>query len=346
MPAQASLIPAMSIPPHLVFFSDENPGFTRKKWGRGFRYFDAGKKPLKKSAHLERIKSLVIPPAWQKVWISPKDNGHLQCTGTDQKNRKQYIYHADWMAYRQEEKFNKLKQFGSCLAHIREEYNRELRRRKWTKQKVLALILYLLDNHYFRIGNKQYASNGTYGLTTLRRKHVQEKGKHLSLQYTAKSGKARNVMIDDKKIARLIREISELPGYEVFRYLNEDNNWEAVDSSDVNDYLYELAGERFTAKNFRTWGASRLAVEKYAEAVEMVLEHPNRKFDTTLVRIVANELGNTLSVCREYYIHPEVLAFLTDLHPKSPGDQFTLKKKSDGFLSDAEQHLLQILKIK
>lgn len=330
----------MTLPSHLIYFSDENPGYTRKRWGRGFRYFNPDQKPLSDKVELKRIKALVIPPAWKKVWISPKVNSHLQCTGYDVKERKQYIYHDDWLLYRQEKKFEYLKEFGVLLPDIREHYHQQIRRKGWPREKVLSLILYMLDHYYFRIGNEQYArENGTYGVTTLRRRHVESNDRELMLNYTAKSGKKREVHIDDPKIARLVHQMSELPGYEIFRYQDDDGKFTDIDSSDVNAYLLNLTGQPFTAKNFRTWGGTRLAIEKYPEALQALKENPRLEFEPTLVRLVAEVLGNTVSVCREYYIHPTVLGFLNKQHP-APLDQ---GKSIHQLLSPEEECMLRIL---
>ncbi len=333
----------MSIPAHLEYFTDENPGFSRKRWGRGFRYFGPDKKPVADEIQLKRIKALVIPPAWKKVWISPKVNSHLQCTGYDIKDRKQYIYHDDWLSYRQEQKFENLKEFGIMLPDIRTAYHNEMEKAGWHREKVLSLILYMLDHHYFRVGNKQYArENGTYGVTTLRRRHVENNDRELIIHYTAKSGKERDVHIDDPEVASLVREMSELPGYEIFRYQDERGKYIPVDSADVNEYLVELTSQPFTAKNFRTWGATRLTLEKYPEAIQALKDNTRLEFAPTLVRLVAEDLGNTVSVCREYYIHPAVLTFLNERYPapvkSRPG------KRVHKLLSAEEEWLLHILK--
>ncbi len=316
----------MSHPEHLTFFGDDNPGYTRKKWGKGFRYLDADLKPIKQKNEIKRIKKLVIPPAWQQVWISPLSHSHLQCTGKDLKRRKQYLYHPEWMAYRQHQKFSKLKEFGYVLPKIRKTYSKALEGRKWTKHKVVSLIVCLLDKHYFRIGNQQYTDrNDTYGLTTLRRKHIQSDANTLALVYKAKSGKLRNIRVEDKKITKLLREVSELPGYEIFRYRDESGSLNNIDSSDVNEYLKNLTGEAFTAKDFRTWGASKLVLEEYQPTLNQLLENNRLNFEPTLVKRVAKLMGNTVSVCRQYYIHPEVLAFLTDHEPKAFDKLFNKK---------------------
>ena len=296
-------------PSHLVYITDEEPGYTRKKWGRGFMYWDdVEDKKIEDNQLLKRIKDLVIPPMWSRVWISPHEHGHLQVTGYDQKGRKQYIYHQDWTKYRQDAKYSKLVEFGSALPTIRRKVNEHINLRGWPKRKILALIVKLLDEHYIRIGNRHYVKqNKTYGLTTLRRKHIEEKNGKFFLSYKAKSGKYRNVQILNKKLIRIIRKISELPGYEIFKYKDEANQVQKLDSQEVNRYLEEVSGDCFTAKDFRTWGGTVLALDCQEAVKEEVKENPKLNLETNIVRRVAQTLGNTVSVCREYYIHPKVL---------------------------------------
>lgn len=301
-----------SIPKHLVHVDDSRPGYTRKKWGRGFSYFDVNRERLKQKEALKRIHSLVIPPNWKNVWICVDSSGHLQCTGYDARARKQYLYHPDWTEYRQREKFSKVLSFGRVLPEIRKKVDADLALSSWPKQKVLALAVHLLDDYYLRIGNSAYVKkNETYGLTTLRRKHLNFRDESfLKLSYQAKSNKERNIAIRDKMLIRMIRETSELRGYEVFRYLDSDNQSCSIDSSDVNTYIHEIGGDAFTAKDFRTWAGTKLAVEFALSAFEEADNHPTRKRIPTLVKQVAKRLGNTQKVCRTYYIHPAILSKL------------------------------------
>ncbi|ELR73192.1 Hypothetical protein C900_05241 [Fulvivirga imtechensis AK7] len=298
-------------PPNLVYISDEEPGYSRQKRGKGFIYLDHSGKRLQNSRIIERIKTLVIPPMWSNVWICPSENGHLQVTGYDQKGRKQYIYHQEWVLHRQRTKYGDLAHFGRALPLIRRRLEEHIKLRKWPKEKILAMVVMMLDQHYIRIGNKYYEQeNHTYGLTTLRRKHLKEKNGRLYLDYKAKSGKYRHVRIQSKKLVRLIRQTSELPGYEIFRYLDEDNKSRRLDSQDVNQYLQEISGQYFTAKNFRTWGGTVLAIGYYEDVLREIKQNPRLKLETNLVRKVAEALGNTVATCREYYIHPKVLEVL------------------------------------
>ena len=304
---------ANDCPHDLVHVTDEKPGFTRHKRGRGFIYKDCDGKRITNEKVLSRIKALVIPPMWDKVWICPQENGHLQVTGYDLKRRKQYLYHESWVKYRQNSKYSKLAQFGMVLPLIRKKVVEHINLRGWPKEKILSMIVMLLDEHYIRIGNKYYEKeNETYGLTTLRRKHLAEKNGKLFLSYKAKSGKYREVQITSKKLVRLIKRISELPGYEIFKYQNEHKTMQRLDSQEVNRYLESLSGDSFTAKDFRTWGGTVLAINYHQQVLEEVKENPRLNLETNIVKKVAETLGNTVATCREYYIHPKVLEVLVN----------------------------------
>ena len=301
--------PKTSPVPSLRYVSDAQPGYSRHRWGKGFTYRDWDGNCVRDKALRRRFKALVIPPFWEEVWICREDNGHLLCTGRDAAGRKQYIYHPTWIAYRQLQKFERLQVFAEHLPELRRVTAEHLQLPRWDKEKVLALIVHILDEVALRIGNKQYAKrNNTYGLTTLRRKHLDVVGEELVFEYKAKSNKQREVHIDDEELIRLIRECSELPGYEVFRYRDETGKTQPVDSHDVNEYLRAITGEHFYCKDFRTWAGSHLAVEFYPAARRLVdAGETNKQLLNLTVERVAAELGNTPSVCREYYIHPSIL---------------------------------------
>lgn len=323
----------------LTHVNDTQPGFTRKKWGRGFIYFDPEGVKIEDKATLKRIKSLVIPPNWEEVWICSEENGHLQCTGLDQKKRKQYIYHPEWVKYNQQNKFSRLKSFGQKLPLIRKQIEKDLQQKKWTKTKVLALAVHILDEYYLRIGNQYYAKkNNTYGLTTLRRKHIENSSDILQVNYKAKSNKERQLIIDDEELVELIKEISDLPGYEVFRYREKANSWISIDSEDVNDYIKGMVQEDFTAKVFRTWGGTKLAVEFLPEAKEKVRQNKRLNMETTLVKMVAQSLGNTVATCRKYYIHPDVLKELT-----SDNNSTYQELKGSDYLDPSETYILKVI---
>lgn len=335
----------VNICPHdIIYVTNDRPGFSRRKNGRGFVYFDCKGRKVQDDKILKRIKELVIPPMWTDVWICKDSNGHLQVTGYDLKKRKQYIYHPKWVEFRQKGKYDKLDDFGRKLPLIRKKLESHIRLKGWPKKKILALVIMMLDEYYIRIGNKHYEhENKTYGLTTLRRKHIVEKDGKLFLQYKAKSGKERTVRLESRRLIRLIREISELPGYEIFKYEDENKTRHPLHSHDVNEYLTELAGTYFTAKDFRTWGGTALAVENYEEAKQEVEENPRRKLEAAIVKKVAGVLGNTISVCREYYIHPKVMQVLLEDKLDCFKSKPLRKIKYPDQLSESEKLVLKII---
>lgn len=301
------------MPEELVYLSDDQPGYTRVKRGKGFCYYDDARRKICDDKILDRIKSLGIPPIWKNVWIAKNKNGHLQATGLDPKNRKQYLYHPLWNKFRNEAKFTKMKEFGFALPFIRRITNEHIHKRGWPKEKVLALVVQMLDEHYIRIGNELYKKqNETFGLTTLRRKHFEFVKGVGHLEYKAKSGKYRKISINNGQLARLIKKSSELPGYEIFKYRDENKKYQAIHSHDVNEYLKEIAGEYFTCKDFRTWGGTKLAIEVFEDAVAEVEMNKRLNLTTTIIKKVAEKLGNTVSICRDYYIHPKVLDVLVE----------------------------------
>ena len=260
-------------------------------------------------AVLARIESLVIPPMWTQVWICEDEAGYLQATGRDAKGRKQYIYHPTYVAHRQRSKFSKLPQFASALPSLREEVQRQLRRRTWDKERMLALMVYLLDQTKIRVGNDCYeAENKTYGLTTLRRRHLKVQPGELAISFLGKSAKFHHIAISDKRLRKLLQEVSELPGHRLFCYRCAEGKRHELSSGDVNDYLHTHLGDAFSAKDFRTWGGTSLAVRFYPEILAEIEARGKGKIEKRLVKAVAAALGNTPAVCREYYIHPAVLA--------------------------------------
>ena len=331
-------------PEDLVYVGDGFPGFLREKSGDGFVYLDKKGQVIANKKVLDRIAQLVIPPMWEKVWICKDAKGHLQVTGLDARGRKQYIYHTDWVSYRQSNKYGRLEEFGKKLPQIRKAVERDLRKKGWPREKILALTVMMLDEYYIRIGNKHYErENKTYGLTTLRRKHiVQEDGK-LYLHYKAKSGKERKLQVASKRLINLIKKMSELPGYEIFKYQNGDGTYHCLRSRDVNQYLGEISGEPYSAKDFRTWGGTVLSIDHYADSLEEVGNFTNRKLEPTIVKKVAEVLGNTKAVCRKYYIHPKVMGVLLD-GSLSRFEKRKLKGVTDpDQLSENEQTVLKIL---
>lgn len=293
----------------VVYGSDAHMGYCRKRMGKGFVYLDENKNRIKDKAIVDRIKSLKIPPMWNEVRVSTKGNTHLQATGKDQRGRKQYLYHPAWMAYRNQCKFRRITEFGRALPTIRKRSLADMQLKGWSKQKVLGLVVQVLNEVFIRIGNVYYKEqNETYGLTTLRRKHLKVEGSSMSFQYKAKSGKYRSIDIKNLRLRRLIKQCSELPGHEIFRYLDEDKKWCSIDSHDVNEYLKAISGEQLSSKDFRTWGGSVTALEKYEEAKEQALATNKKSVVPTLIKMVARKLGNTVAICRDYYVHPAILS--------------------------------------
>lgn len=280
---------------------------SRKKWGNGFRYVNSDGKFIANKSLLKRLKKLVIPPMWTDVQICKFDDGHIQATGRDLKGRKQYIYHSQWEKQRQQEKFLRLKTFGKLLPEVRKICHSKIKVPGWGKDKVLSLVLLILDETGIRIGNRQYTRrNETYGLTTLRRKHLTVENGEATFNFVGKRSKEREVTFDDDELVKLIRKNAAMPGYEIFKY-KDGASLIDVDSSDVNAYIHELCGDEVSSKDFRTWVATRYAVELYPSALKLKEEAPRKKFTNILIRQVADELGNTPTICRDYYVHPTIL---------------------------------------
>lgn len=287
---------------------DEAMSIHKLKRGKGFQYFDEEGNKIIDKLILSRLRKLIIPPMWSDVYICKWDDGHIQAIGRDAKGRKQYIYHSVFEKARQLEKFAKMKDFGKALSKFRKKVVEDIAIKEWSKDKILALIILLLDETGIRIGNKQYANqNGTYGLTTLTRKHMSFENNHVVFEYKGKSNQMRHVEIDDSQLAKLIKKSAELPGFEIFRYKDSEGQFQPVDSEDVNEYIHAHMGKKFSSKDFRTWVASRLAVELYPFAIEAIATTKKGKFSNTLIRMVAHELGNTPVVCRSYYVHPNIM---------------------------------------
>ncbi len=292
----------------LTYVSDTEPGYRRKRAGTGFCYVTPQGGHVKDKATLSRIRALVIPPAWTDVWICKEPSGHLQATGRDDRGRKQYRYHDKWTECRNATKFSSLTGFAQALPDLREQVSADLRRHGLPQERVLAAVVRLLDNTLVRVGNEAYArQNKSFGLTTLRSRHLEVEGAEIRLSFMGKSGKKWNLSLHDRRIAKLIRTIQELPGQRLFQYV-EDGVRHQVSSQDVNDYIADAIGPDFTSKDFRTWGATvsaALALEK--------TEPPASKRDKTkalnaVVDKVARLLCNTRAVCRSCYIHPAILA--------------------------------------
>ncbi len=300
--------PAAAKAAGLRYVHDDRPGIRREKKGDAFVYLDAKGEPVDDEATLGRIKSLVIPPAWTDVWICPHASGHLQATGRDARGRKQYRYHPKWRTVRDEVKYERMINFGQALPQIRAEVDRGLGLPGLPREKVLATIVYLLEATMMRVGNEEYArTNKSFGLTTLRNRHAKVDGSDVEFSFRGKSGVYHKVKVHDRRLARIIRRSRDLPGQELFQYIDDDGATHSIDSSDVNDYLRTITGEDYTAKDFRTWSGTVLAALALQEFEKFDSEAQAKKNIVRAIESVAEKLGNTPSVCRKCYVHPVVL---------------------------------------
>jgi DNA topoisomerase I len=292
----------------LRYVDDAKPGLRRKRSGKGFRYLDAKGAPIRDEAEIERLKSLAIPPAYTDVWICPNPNGHIQATGRDEKGRKQYRYHPRFREAREASKFHRIMAFAEALPGIRARIDADMGRRGLPREKVLATVVHLLETTLIRVGNDDYArSNKSYGLTTLRDPHVKVEGAEMRFRFKGKSGKEWSVSVRDRRVARIVKACQDLPGQELFQYLDDEGERRDVTSSDVNAYLREITGEDFTAKDFRTWAGTVLAALALREFEAFDSETLAKKNLRTAIESVASRLGNTPTICRKCYIHPEIL---------------------------------------
>lgn len=293
----------------LRYVTDARPGISRRRAGTGFKYVNADGSAVRDKATLDRIRAIVIPPAWTDVWISPAANGHIQATGRDAKGRKQHRYHERWRQTRDENKYGRLTRFARALPAIRAKVQDDLGARGMPQERVLAMVVRLLETTYIRVGNEEYArTNGSYGLTTLHDDHVQIRGAKVRFNFRGKSGKDHDITIDDARLAKLVRKSRDLPGEELFQYVDANGKPHPIGSGDVNDYIRSAAGDAFTAKDFRTWAGTLLAARALTVAnLEADGEPLTKTAITAAVKEVASHLGNTPTVCRKCYIHPIVL---------------------------------------
>lgn len=292
----------------LTYSSDSQPGVARVRHGRGFAYRDASGAPIKDKAVLERIRALAIPPAWTDVWICASPRGHLQATGRDARGRKQFVYHARWTAWRDADKYSRVIGFSKVLPRIRRRVARDLREPGLSHAKVVAAIVRLMERTLIRVGNERYAKeNRSFGLTTLRDRHVKVRGSTLRLRFRGKSGKPVEAEVTDRRVARIVKQLQELPGQELFSYVGDDGVVRNVSSQDVNDYLRETTGADYTAKDFRTWAGTMLAAASLRALQGFESEAEARRNVIRAIDRVARRLGNTRAVARRSYVHPAVL---------------------------------------
>ena len=292
----------------LRYVHDSIPGITRHKARNGFDYRTPDGELVRDIESLKRIRALAIPPAWTDVWICPDPNGHLQAVGRDQRRRKQYRYHPRWREVRDEAKFGKMLMFSRALPLIRARVEADLKRHGLPRERVLAAIVRLMELTLFRVGNSEYAKeNKSYGLTTLRDRHVAIDGNRIHIGFRGKSGIQHQTDINDRRLARIVKNCRDLPGQELFQYVDENGERHTVDSADVNDYLREITGEEVTAKDFRTWAGTHLAAEALREFELFDSEAKRKKAIVQAVEKVSKHLGNTPAICRRCYIHPAIL---------------------------------------
>jgi DNA topoisomerase-1 len=330
----------------LRYVTDRAPGIRRQMTSLGFAYSDANGTRITDETAIKRILKLAIPPAWTDVWICSSPKGHLQATGRDARGRKQYRYHARWRAVRDETKYDRLLAFAAALPGIRARTEQDLALPGLPRNKVLATVVQLLERTCIRVGNDEYArANRSYGLTTMRDRHVKVNGSTVRFEFRGKSGKAHIIDLRNRKLARIVSRCRDLPGYELFQYVDEDGARQVVDSSDVNAYLREMSGHDYTAKDFRTWAGTVLAARALRLADEPESEAQRQRQVGTAIEAVAGVLGNTKSVCRKCYIHPAIIEAYTDgslVDALGPHEGDIVSE--DGGLQADERAVLRLLK--
>jgi len=318
--------------------SDTEPGITRKRIGRAWGYFDPKGKRITDREEIDRLNAVGLPPAYTDAWFCTDPNGHLQATGIDARGRKQYRYHPDFRARREKSKFDGLREFGDALPKIRRKVDVDLKAKTLSKDKVLAAVVKLLDNEYLRVGNQEYAKeNKSFGATTLLSRQVHDDGRRMKMRFRGKSKVEHEVTITDRTLRRVVRQLQELPGQPLFQYMNGDGNPHPITSNDVNDYIRDATGADFTAKHFRTWGASVLAFEQMMKKADDA-----RLSVTTMVEPVAEALGNTVAMSRKAYVHPALIAAVKD-QPRDPLGRME-QPRARKWQSSCEVGLLQFLK--
>ncbi|MES1219788.1 MAG: DNA topoisomerase IB [Bacteroidota bacterium] len=329
---------------NLIYIKDTSEGITRRKTGKKFTYL-LNEKIIRDKKTIERIKKLVIPPAWSNVWICKNPTGHIQATGFDVRNRKQYIYHEQWKALRSETKFHRLYEFGKSLADIRKQVQKDIAKKDLTESKVLATLIAVMDTTYIRIGNAEYEkTNGSYGLTTLKDKHVTINGNTIRFSFKGKKGIDHDITIKNKRLAKTVKQCRDIPGKELFQYYDPDGNRKSIDSGMVNNYIRQCSGHDFSAKDFRTWAGSLIALENLCAAEKSDSPTATKKTINDILTEVSRLLGNTRSVCKKYYVHPTLLTLYEEgnLLPKTL--KTTVAKKTQaGYFNDNENVLMKIL---
>ncbi|MBE7170940.1 MAG: DNA topoisomerase IB [Williamsia sp.] len=330
---------------NLVYINDGEPGIQRIKKGEGFSYV-FNNKQLKDKAHMQRIKSLVIPPAWTNVWICAQENGHLQVTGIDQKSRKQYKYHPLWNQLRNQTKFYRLHDFGKALPAMRLQLEKDIAKPGMPVEKVLATVVSLMERTNIRVGNNFYEKlYGSFGLTTLKDKHVKINGTELRFTFKGKKGVHHDISIKSKRIARIVKECRDIPGKELFQYINDAGEHKTIDSGMVNNYIREISGGDFTAKDFRTWAGTVHALLAFKDLGFGSTQTESKKNVVAALDIVSKHLGNTRTVCKKYYVHPALLTLYEDKSLEKYMDELNVIEKNDNKadLTVEEKVLMKIL---
>ncbi len=333
----------------LSYVTDNRPGYTRRKFGKGFTFYDVKGQKITDEKEIKRIRSIGIPPAYKNVWISPSANGHIQATGLDARGRKQYRYHTKWRELRDSNKYEHILHFGESLQLIRAKTAEHMALPGLSREKVLATVVMLLAKTLIRVGNEEYARNNkSYGLTTLRKKHIDVSGADIRFHFTGKSGKKWNLSMHDRRIAAVVKKCSDLPGYELFKYIDDSGAIKDVTSGDVNTYLKEISGEDFTAKDFRTWSGTVLAAMALSEFEKYDSATQAKKNVVRAIEKVSKQLGNTPAICRKCYIHPEVINTYLDGNLKEMISKAidTKFKNSYSSLNEDEVMVLAFLKRK
>jgi DNA topoisomerase-1 len=298
---------------HLHYVNDHDPGIRRVRAGKGLRYLRPDGRPVRDPADLRRIKSLAIPPAWTDVWICPDPDGHIQATGKDDRSRKQYRYHPRWREVRDEAKYERTIAFGLALPRIRKRAEKNLARPGLPREKVLAAVVRLLETTLIRVGNEEYArANGSFGLTTMRDRHARIAGGTVQFSFRGRSGIRHTVELDDRRLARVVKRCQDVPGQELFQYVDERGDHHTIDSADVNEYLHRIAGQEFTAKDFRTWAGTVLAARALQEFEAFDTKAQAKRNVVQAIERVAMRLGNTKAICRKCYVHPAVIEAYLD----------------------------------
>ena len=324
----------------LRYVTDDRPGITRRRSGRSFSYRDQSGALIVDRAERERIRAIGIPPAWTAVWICPNPRGHIQATGRDARGRKQYRYHPLWRAARDATKFERLLDFGRALPILRERVAADLALRGMPREKVLGAAIWMIDRTLIRVGNEEYArANNSYGATTLRNDHVEIEGIDVVVEFRGKHGKSHRARFRDRRVASIMRRCQDLPGEELFSYVDELGRPRSIDSSDVNDYLREVAGDGFTVKDFRTWGATALCYGLLCDVGRAESQAEAAQLAKIVVKLVAAQLGNTPAVCRASYIHPAILSGYNAGTLALRAD----REDIDPVLRAEERHLLTVL---